>query len=639
MALGSISFGQGLASGIDFRQIVDAVMQAERQPIKGLQRRMAGFEAAKSSFSQLSTLLEELDTKLGELSSNDTIGGKLVSFSDDTAPLSATASSGAVAGSHSIEVTDIARAHRVRSNGFTDSYSPLVADGTLTIQAGGHESFTVDVSAANGNNSLRAVADAINAEDKGVIASIVNDGTNAILVVKAEETGTEHALTITDTTDLGLGDPANELQAASDALLSVDGIAVTSSSNTVTGVIPGVTLDVGGTTDQPVELAVKLDEEGTKQAIREFVDAYNKLNEFFQQNFGAGSREKSPIAGDAGVRNIQLMVQRLATGRLEGIPAGAIDSMAELGVQIADKTGRLEFKESTFDDIVEQGRYEEVAAVLRSTGSTTDPAVVFAGAVGSKVEAGTYDVQVTQAAERAEVAGSTAIDPAGLAQDETLTITLGDKSTDVLLSAGDTIDAVVTKINTALDGAGISASARSEGGVLALAADSYGADYTVQAVSTVADSGDGLSSGIGTTLLQDTGVDVAGTIGGHEATGSGQVLTGAADTPVQGLMVRVYATADSVAAKGGDFGSVGYSRGLMDSFRDSIDGITDPFDGMIKLVQESYDASIESIQDRIEAMELRLTRREELMIKRFSAAESAISQLKQMQASLGQAGF
>ncbi|MDQ7006570.1 MAG: flagellar filament capping protein FliD [Acidobacteriota bacterium] len=634
MPLGSVQFGQGFASGMDYRAIIDAVLQAGRVPIDSIQDRIDTFERAKSSFSQFSGLLDDFVSKLEGLDDSAKLAGRSTSLSSSDA-LTAKATSKASAGSYQINVTQIAQAHRVRSDGLSDRYSPLVTDGTITIQAGGNNLITVNVSSANGNNSLQAIADEINNADEGVIATVINDGTSDILVVRSEETGTTHSLTITDTTNLNLDTAGNELQAAQDAVLDVDGVSITSSSNSVTGAIQGVTLSLTGTTSSAVTLTVSEDTETAKKSLQEFVDAYNEVNDYFDQQFGTPEfRAASAVAGSLTVRQVQLDLQSIVTGSVTGIPSGKLSSLSELGITFADDgTGRLEFEGSKFDALVDAGRFDEIAAVLMSTGSTTDSSVVFDSA-SSRTVAGTYAVTVTQAAERADVAGSTAIAAGGLSQAENLTIELNSSSLNVALAAGDTITDVVSKINSAFELNGMAATAYSSSGVLHIRADDYGDDYTIRVTSDVADLADGNSTGIGTTQLTDTGIDVAGSIGGQAAQGIGQQLIGADGTNMDGLIVTVYATAASITAKGGNFGTVGYSAGVIESFNDKIDGLTDPYEGVLKSIQDSYDDSIDVAERRIEALEAALARKEELMVRQFSAAEQAIAQLQQLQASL-----
>jgi flagellar hook-associated protein 2 len=634
MPLGAVSFGSGFGSGLDFRAIVDAILNAERQPIRKIQARIDTFSKAKNSYSEVGKLLDELSSKLSQIKTGATFGGKSASLSNADAPLSVQAGASASAGTYEINVTQIAQAQRNKSVTFSDKDSPLVNDGTLTITSGNNDPITIEVSAATGNNSLQAIADSINQADQGVSASIINDGSGAILIVRSKATGTANGLTISDTTNLDLDAAGSVLQAAQNATLTVDGIAISSQSNTVSNAITGVSLTLAGETDGVVNLVVSEDVDGSKDALKGFVESYNKINDFFQKNFGSAAEQRaSAIAGSSSARNLLRQVQSLATGSVTGIADGNLNTLAELGITVADRTGRLEFDAERFESLVEQGRFDEVRAVLLSAGSTSDSAVRFQGAAAG-TKPGTYAIQVTTAGERAEVSGSTSIAGTGLSAAETLTISLGGDSLDVALAAGDTLGVVISKINTALDNAGIGVTAFSNGGALALRSDEYGALQTIEVVSNVDDAADGNSTGIGTTERTDSGVDIVGTIGGVAAEGIGNELLGADGSDADGLRVKIYATAASVAAKSGNFGTVGYSQGAADRFIEAIDDITDPLEGTIKSLTESFQNSIDDAKERIEAIETRLTAREELLIRQFSAAEQAISRLQQFQAQL-----
>jgi flagellar hook-associated protein 2 len=634
MALGAISFGQGIASGIDFRAIVDAIISAESQPIKKLQARIDSFTKAKNSYGEIDKLLKDFQTKLQEIKSGGTFGGKLATLSDKEAPLTVSAGASAATGVYEIKVEDIAQSNRVRSATLSDRESPLVSDGTITIKSGSKDTITINVSAASGNNSLQAIADSINGANAGVATNIINDGNGSILVVRAKDSGTSNALTITDDTNLNLDDAGNVLQAAKNAKVVVDGVTVTSQTNTISGAISGVSLNLTGTTASTFQLTISEDIEGSKESLKNFVAAYNKINDFFVKNFGSATEiGASAIASSSIARNLQRQIQSLVTGSVVGVASGNLSTLSELGITIADRSGKLEFDATKFSNLVEQGRFDEVRSVLLSSGSTSDPSARYIGA-STKTKPGSYAVKVTTAAERADIAASTAIGLGGLTANETLTISFGARNVNVALLAGDTTSQIVTKLNTALDNAGLGATAYSEAGKLRVRTDDYGVLQTISVVSDVDDLADGNSTGFGSTLQSDAGVDIVGTIGGVVAEGKGNALTGASGTDADGLIVKIYATATSVAAKSGNFGSVGYSQGSADRFIQTIEGITNATDGTIKSVKDSYDASIKSNNARITAMQDRLALRQEMLIKQFSAAEQAISQLKSYQSSL-----
>ncbi|HNX19985.1 MAG TPA: flagellar filament capping protein FliD, partial [Acidobacteriota bacterium] len=283
---GSVNFSTGLASGIDWSAVTDALIKADSYPLTKLQNDVSNYTTQKNVFNALSSSLQTFESKLKAIKDSTSFGGKTTSISDlpsgSVTPFTATIGSGASSGDVKIRVEKLAAAQRVRSNGVSDAYAPLVADGQISIKSGTNDAITIDVSSANGNNSLQAIADTINAADKGVAASIVSDGTNQLLVVKSTATGAANALTISDTTNLGLADSANNLQDAADAVVWVDGIRVTSATNSVSGAMAGVTLNLSATTDAEVTLHVADDVAGTKQSLQDLVDAYNSVNDLFQ---------------------------------------------------------------------------------------------------------------------------------------------------------------------------------------------------------------------------------------------------------------------------------------------------------------------------------------------------------------------
>jgi flagellar hook-associated protein 2 len=625
--MASITFG-GLVSGLDTRALIDAILEAEREPAKALAGRRDLFSRRRSALDELGGKLGAFETALRDLSSVRTFRGRTTTASDETV-VRATASTGAELGLFNLEVTALAAAHKVKSEGLAALDQPLVTDGTITIQSGDNDAITIDVSAATFNNTLEAVRDEINAADAGVQASIIFDGTAYRLTVRAEESGLDNALTITDATNLGLDEAANVVVAAADAELTVDGIEVTSSSNHVTGVIPGITLDLLTTTGAtPVTVEVAQDADAVVEAAQELVSQYNTLVDYF--NAQTATASPGPLAGDATLRAVQLKVQSLFTRGVEGIAIGEIRSLASLGVSFDGKTGKATLDTAELRERLDAS-FDEVGDVFLSSGETTHPRVRFAGATGDTVS-GTYAVQVTAAAEQASLLGSNPI--SALAQDETLTITVGGETTTIDLLQGATIDDIVTALNDGLDAAGVEATATNDGGRLRISADDFGSGVTLSVASSLDDPGNGAQSGFDDTAATDSGSDVAGTIGGVAASGDGQLLIAAADGDHAGLVVTVTATAAEVTATAGDFGEVSYSRGLIDSLLREVDQLTRLNSGAIDLAREGLDQDIRRLDGDLQRFEERLAMREARLIRTFSAAEQAISVLQAQQARL-----
>ena len=145
--------------------------------------------------------------------------------------------------------------------------------------------------------------------------------------------------------------------------------------------------------------------------------------------------------------------------------------------------------------------------------------------------------------------------------------------------------------------------------------------------------GDFASANTGIINGSDSGVDVAGTINGEAATGSGRTLTGDAPaedetTSVEGLSIKVTLTTAQLASQGEDQGNVKITMGAAEKFDRELYGITDSYDGYVAFKQTSLQNSINSFEDQIENMEARLNRKMETMITRFVAMEMALADIQ-----------
>ena len=629
MDIGPVNFG-GIYSGIDSKAIIQAILNAERQPEVQLQNRQAQFQNQRTAFDDMRSKLAAFSGALSSMSADITFRGRTATVSND-ATLRATAGASAETGVFSIEVLDLAAAHKVRSAAVASVDQGLVTDGTITLRSGSGQTVTVNVSAAAGNNSLAAVRDAINAAQGGVSASVVNDGPDARLVVRSDQTGVANALTITDSTNLGLAGPGALVTAAADARVSVDGVASTSSTNHVTGLIPGITLDlIAKTLGTPTTVEIAPDKDAVVKAVQSLVTAYNDTIDYFNTQF---SKDKpGPLAGDSTAREAQRDLQSIVTGGVEGIATGNIRSLSSIGVSFDGQTGKMSLDTTALTTQLDAG-FDNVARMFINAGSATDPRIRYDGS-SFGTQAGNYAVTVTQAAQQAVAAGSAAINASGLGADEALTIGVGGGSTQVALTAGMTIAQVVDAVNAGLRSGGVAATASNDAGRLRITSRDFGTATSVSVTSSIADSGNGSGTGFGTTATTGTGVDIAGTLGGVAATGAGQVLTGATGGPYAGLSVRATVTAADIAAANGNFGSVSFSQGLIRSLTTKLDGLTQSSTGPIATSTDALDAEIKRITDDIAHIEDRLSRRQTVLTKMFGDAENAIAALQAQQAQL-----
>jgi flagellar hook-associated protein 2 len=207
---------------------------------------------------------------------------------------------------------------------------------------------------------LTGLKSAINSSGAAVTASIVNVGTNGTpdyrLTVQSKNTGTADAATISGTL-AGGADPfaggGQVVQAAADAVFSVNGLSVTRGSNTISDVLPGVTLVLlkegnhNGTvesTDASASVTVSSDGGSIKSAIKQVVDSYNAVNKIVTSQFALNpdTKRQGALGGDAGLRGVisQLRAEMSASG---GIGAG-LQYLSDIGIKFA-KDGSL-----TLDD-------------------------------------------------------------------------------------------------------------------------------------------------------------------------------------------------------------------------------------------------------------------------------------------------
>jgi flagellar hook-associated protein 2 len=188
--------------------------------------------------------------------------------------------------------------------------------------------------------------------------------------------------------------------------------------------------------------------------------------------------------------------------------------------------------------------FTSVAALFLGDGTASggatasDNRVTYNGKTAA-TQAGTYNIQINTLAQQASVLGAQEVTP--LSGAETLTVTYGASSIGIDLSAGDSLDIVLGKINSALSSAGIAATATNDGANrIQISTNAYGSSQTI----TVESDGDGSlgTTGFGTTPSVGNGVDIAGTIGGNDAIGNGLTLTGASGLPEEGLSLTISQT-------------------------------------------------------------------------------------------------
>jgi flagellar hook-associated protein 2 len=381
MAVGTLS-SPGIGSNIDISGIVEKLMRLERIPRDRLEDKKSDYEAKISSLGSLKSSLSTLKSSLTSLNSGLAFD-VFKADSSDSSIMTATAGSGSIPGNYSIEVSQLAQSQKLVASGQADT-TTAIGSGTLTIDFGtisggtfdsGTGTYTGATFTSNGggtndividtsNNTLEGIRDAINEADIGVQASIINDGDPSNpyrLVLSSENSGASESIQISVSGDAALSnllahDPAgtqnlSETVTAQDANFTVDGIAITKSSNTVTDVIPGVTLNLAAeTTGTPTTLSVGQDTDSVKSSIQAFVDAYNSFYEKIktETDSGINSGKEGALASDSATRNMHSTLRDLLSQPVSGV-TGSYDNLSSIGVSF-QADGSLEVDSSRLDD-------------------------------------------------------------------------------------------------------------------------------------------------------------------------------------------------------------------------------------------------------------------------------------------------
>lgn len=319
------------SSGIDVASTVDQLMQVERQPEVLMQNQ-------QSSVQQQIIALKDIQAKLSSLQSaadvlRDPVGtfDQLVTQSGDTTVFRASADSTASAGMHSVIVTRLASTATQHSKVLTGASSTFTADSSFDIQVGTNKAVTVSFD--KDHNTLSSAADYINGLKLGVAASVITGANGSQLVLTSQTSGAAGQMTITnDSTGLAM----TQGNAGLNAQVSIDGIDVESATNTVTGALPGVTLNlVSAAPGRTITLQTMQDSTAVSAAVQNFVSAYNNAISSISAQFKYDSNSKTSgvLASDTTVRNLQ---QQLFTTVSRTGGTGSITSIAQLGVTMAD---------------------------------------------------------------------------------------------------------------------------------------------------------------------------------------------------------------------------------------------------------------------------------------------------------------
>ncbi len=637
----------GVGSGVLNADLVDQLVAAERKPTDTrLSRETQKTEALLSAYGKLRSAVTELRLPMRQLSAPDNLKAFSASSSNEDIAVSVDGTK-ASRGTYSVNVTSLAQAQALASNAvFADRDATSVGQGTLTLSVGDK---TTNITIDSNNDTLQGLANAINESDSGVSAGVIDTGSGFQLVLSADETGTANAVSIsvsgdsggTDTDNQGLsrfafnagmdaGAGLTETIAATDAVMEINGVAVTRSTNNFENVIDGLTFDIQATGTSTIK--VEQDFGAVADRVQGFVDKFNALQSTIDSlaGFNAEAGVGSLLTGDSTVRGIQNQLRQILTRVVPGLENANVRSLADVGITTNFETGGLEFDRAKFEEQL-KAYPDDVTALFAEQGRTTDGQVEFVRS-GLSTEPGTYDIAITQAATQGSLTGNAALvanatTPLTIsgANDEFTLQVNGETSVSLTLTQGDYtspqafVDEIQSQLNSsnALNAADVSVQVGLDAdGKLTFTSSKYGSESNVSVTSAEDGAAYGLAVAAGA-----AGNDVAGTIGGRTAEGDGQVLfLGSGNGGASGLQVRV------LGDQTGSRGSITFVEGVGERTVDLVSNFVGS-GGAIESRTESLNRDLEQIQESRARLEERITSYRERLVAQFSAADSLISQL------------
>lgn len=642
---------------INVAGIVSSLMAVEQQPITRLNSQISSYQAKISALGSVQSVLSSFQSAVQGL--NSLTFNSFSATSSNTGVVSATASSIAKPGTYSLTVGTLAQAQTLAATGQASATTAIgngtattltfdfgtISGGTLSggiytgasFASNGSASKTVTIDSSN--NTLSGIRDAINAANIGVTASIINDGSaNPYrLVLTSNATGVANSMKISVAGDTTLGgllsqDPAGtqnlaQKSAASNATFTVNGIDISKASNTVGDVVPGVTLNLSGTSASAVTLNVGPNTSAVSTAINGFVTAFNTAAKAIQSqtSYDKETKTAGTLQGDVSLSIIQSQMAAMLT---TNIGTGAITNLTQIGIGF-QKDGTLAVDSAKLNAALSTN-YQAVAGLFVAAGSTTDNLVSYTSA-SSSTKAGTYALNITQLSTQGK-AISSATDsswiPVATNVNDALNLTIDGTSTSVTLPAGTyTAASLATQLQTLINGsapissAGKSVTVSQNAGILTIMSSSYGS------TSSVSISGNGASNLFGTPT-QTSGLDVAGTINGMAATGNGQLLTSILGDS-NGLSVSVQGSTT------GDRGVINYSQGLSSIFSSQIATMLGS-SGSFASETRQLNTNISDINKQIDAINARIEVDRANLTSQYAKLDAMLGSMNQLSSYLTQ---
>jgi len=517
----------------------------------------------------------------------------------------------------------------------TDTVATLI--GAKNV---GAASFTINGTAVNvdlSTDTLQNVADKINAAGTGATATVrtVTDssGNSTYKLDIAGTSGTPtfsdvsgNALAALGVTQQGYG---NELVKAQDAAYSLDGVNLTSSTNTITTTIPNATLTLlkaDSTTPPTSTLTLSKDTSAIKAKISAFQDAYNGVVDFISQNsqFDKDTFTSGPLFGDNTADQVQQTLSSMIFNNVPGL-TGSYQNLASIGFNF-DSSGKLTTDDSILSNAIASSP-DAVANLFKTSGVGSTNDLQFVSTSSKTVASGAagYQVNITALASKGSYTGETAQTTANPTS-EILTFggaLFGSTPYTLTLNEGNNLSDTVTRINNDAKLKDLVVASIDGSGKLNIQSKKYGTTGNFSVTSNLAADTD--NTGIGTTSAGTTvaGTDIMGTINGETATGNGQFLLGNANNATtDGLQILYTGTTT------GSIGTITVRKGVGTQVSDLMNTFLDSVNGILTAGDNSLTDQMNDLTQQITDLQTALTQKQTDLKTKFANMETTISNLQ-----------
>lgn len=413
LSFGSATSGQGF----DVTTTVTQILANEQQIETPWKTQLAALKAQDTAFTTIGSDLATLTTSLQALTDFSGVVAEKQGSSSNTNVLTLTgASQTAVAGSHTVVVNTLAQT----SSNYSDTIANAadVLSGSLTIQVGSGAASTITVGSSS--STLASLVTAINSAGIGVTATVISDASGARLSLVSGTGGAAGQLTISSalsdaTTGINLGFSTG--QTGLNGSLTVDGIQLSTASNTVSNAIPGVTFQLlAADPGSPIQVQVTNANSVVETAVSSFVSAYNAVvKDITTQEGKDSSGNAEPLFGNSSLLMIQ---SQLTSALLGGAASGSVRSITQLGISL-NNDGTLTLDSNALDTAL-NSHYGDVAGFLQNANSFGANFASTLNGLGTQAPFGNVYLSLQQnAAEEKVLNDSITSEDARIAKDKT----------------------------------------------------------------------------------------------------------------------------------------------------------------------------------------------------------------------------